>query len=77
MAENTESHETCSTLSTNAPDVCISFPGSAHVASGQEIGPWSLLAATMARAACFYGFQGGLVCGMEYSRPIFWSQADQ
>ena len=23
MAENTESHETCSTLSTNAPDVCI------------------------------------------------------
>ena len=23
MAENTESHETCSTLSTNGPDVCI------------------------------------------------------
>ena len=37
MAENTESHETCSTLSTNALDVRIFFPGSAHVASGQEI----------------------------------------
>ena len=41
MAENTESHETCSTLSTNALDVHIFFPGSAHVASGQEIRrPW-------------------------------------
>ena len=41
MAENTESHETCSTLSTNALDVRILFPGSAHVASGQEIRrPW-------------------------------------
>ena len=37
MAENTKSHETCSTLSTNALDVRIFFPGSAHVASGQEI----------------------------------------
>ena len=27
MAENTESHETCSTLSTNALDVHIFFPG--------------------------------------------------
>ena len=41
MAENTESHETCSTLSTNALDVRFFFPGSAHVASGQEIRrPW-------------------------------------
>ena len=36
-AEDTESDETCSTLSTNALDVRYFFPGSAHVASGQEI----------------------------------------
>ena len=36
MAENTESHETCSTLSTRALDFHF-FPRSAHVASGQEI----------------------------------------
>ena len=41
MAENTKSHETCSTLSGNAVNVNIFFPGSAHVASGQEIRrPW-------------------------------------
>ena len=40
MAENTESHETCSTLSTSALDFHF-FPRSAHVASGQEIRrPW-------------------------------------
>ena len=40
-AEDTESDETCSTLSTNALDVRYFFPGSAHVASGQEIRrPW-------------------------------------